>query len=187
MATKTKESYAASEAARVVVSLGAYGARAAVFALSYSDAEAKRIASLAGVNKLVAEMREAGVKAVGRNSKKNGCPIAIEFHAALVVGGIKATTANNYLTTFKKAVETGKDIKEWNASRANEKAKALKANKQPRDNPARDALVKLLNTAGGVELVHALGVAFEEGTDADESLVDVVIDYLKAEGEDIAE
>ena len=169
---------------QAVASLGAYGARAAVFALSYSDAEAKRIASLAGVNKLVAEMREAGVKAVGRNSKKNGCPIAIEFHAALVTGGIKATTANNYLTTFKKAVETGKEIKEWNASRANEKAKALKANKQPRDNPARDALVKLLNTAGGVELVHALGVAFEEMSEADQSLVDVAIDYLKSEGDE---
>lgn len=170
-----------------IVTLGDYGVRAASFALAYSDAEAKRIASLIGVNALVAEMREAGVKAVGRNSKKNGCPIAIDFHAALVAGGIKATTANNYLTTLKKAVETGKEIKEWNSQRADAKAKGIKANKQPRDNPARDALIKLLNTAGGVELVHALGVAFEEGTDADESLVDVVIDYLKAEGEDIAE
>jgi hypothetical protein len=170
-----------------VASLGAYGARAAVFALSYSDAEAKRIASLAGVNKLVAEMREAGVKAVGRNSKKNGCPIAIEFHAALVTGGIKATTANNYLTTFKKAVETGKEIKEWNASRADAKAKGIKANKQARENPARDALVKLLNEVGGVELLHMLGVSFEEGTDAGESLVDVAIDYLLSEGEEIAE
>ena len=170
-----------------VASLGAYGARAAVFALAYSDAEAKRIASLAGVNKLVAEMREAGIKTVGRNSKKNGCPMAIEFHAGLVVGGIKATTANNYLTTFKKAVETGKEIKEWNASRADAKAKGIKAGKQPRDNPARDALVKLLNTAGGVELLHALGVAFEEMSEADQSLVDVAIDYLASEGEEIAE
>ena len=170
-----------------IVTLGDYGIRAAGFALAYSDAEAKRIASLIGVNNLVTEMREAGVKAVGRNSKKNGCPIAIDFHAALVAGGIKSTTANNYLTTLKKAVETGKEIKEWNSQRADAKAKGIKANKQPRDNPARDALIKLLNTAGGVELVHALGVAFEEGTNADESLVDVVIDYLKAEGEDIAE
>lgn len=186
MTTKAKLG-AVSLATRAVASLGAYGARAAVFALAYSDAEAKRVASLLGVNALKDEMREAGIKAIGRNSKKNGCPMAIEFHAGLVAGGIKATTANNYLTTLKKAVETGKDIKEWNASRADAKAKGIKANKQPRDNPARDALVKLLNTAGGVELVHALGVAFEEGTDADESLVDVVIDYLKAEGEDIAE
>lgn len=169
-----------------VASLGAYGARAAVFALSYSDAEAKRIASLAGVNKLVAEMREAGVKAVGRNSKKNGCPIAIEFHAALVVGGIKATTANNYLTTFKKAVETGKEIKEWNASRADAKAKGIKANKQARENPARDALVKLLNTVGGIELMHMLGVAFEEMPyDVNQSLADVAIDYLASEGEEV--
>ena len=185
MATKTKASYAASEATRAVASLGAYGNRAAVFALSYSDAEAKRIASLAGVNALKDEMREAGIKTVGRNSKKNGCPIAINFHADLVAGGIKATTANNYLTTFKKAVETGKDIKEWNASRADAKAKALKANKQPRDNPARDALIKLLNTAGGVELVHALGVAFEESDNYEETLVDVVIDYLASEGEEV--
>ena len=170
-----------------VTSLGAYGAQAAQFCLASLAASKAQEDALANVNVLVASMREAGVTKVGRNSKKNGCPIAIDFHAALVTGGIKATTANNYLTTFKQAVESGKPITEWNASRANEKAKALKANKQPRDNPARDALVKLLNTAGGVELVHALGVAFEEGTDADESLVDVVIDYLKAEGEDIAE
>jgi hypothetical protein len=44
-----------------------------------------------------------------------------------------------------------------------------------------------LNTAGGVELVHALGVAFEEMSEADQSLVDVAIDYLASEGEEIAE
>lgn len=184
MTTKAKLG-AVSLATRAVASLGVYGARAAVFALEYSDAEAKRVASLLGVNALKDEMREVGIKAVGRNSKKNGCPIAIDFHAALVAGGIKATTANNYLTTFKKAVETGKDIKEWNSQRAD--AKNAKAKKEPRDNPARDALVKLLNTAGGVELVHALGVAFEEMSTADQSLVDVVIDYLASEGEEIAE
>ena len=170
----------------VVVSLGQYGIEAAQFVLSYSDAEAKRIAALAGVNALVTRMREAGVKKVGRNAKKNGCVIAIEFHAALVAGGIKAASANNYLTTFKKAVETGKAITEWNSQREGAKAN-VKANKQARDNPARDALVKLLNTAGGVELLHALGIAFEEMSEADQSLVDVVIDYLKSEGEEIAE
>ena len=170
----------------VVVSLGAYGIEAAGFVLSYSDAEAKRIAALAGVNALVKRMREAGVKKVGRNAKKNGCVIAIEFHAALVNGGIKAASANNYLTTFKKAVETGKAISEWNSQRVGAKAN-VKANKQARENPAKDALVKLLNTEGGVELLHALGVAFEEMSEADQSLVDVAIDYLKSEGDEIAE
>jgi hypothetical protein len=179
MTSKAKLS-AVSSATRAVASLGEYGVRAASFALAYSDAEAKRIASLIGVNNLVAEMREAGIKSVGRNSKKNGCPIAIDFHAALVAGGIKATTANNYLTTLKKAVETGKEIKEWNSQRAD--AKNAKAKKEPRENPALDALVKLLNTAGGVELLHSLGVAFEEMSEVDQSLVDVVIDYLASEG-----
>ena len=172
---------------QTVVSLGAYGIEAAQFALSYSDAEAKRIASLAGVNALVTRMREAGVKKVGRNAKKNGCVIAIDFHSTLVNGGIKAATANNYLTTFKKAVETGKPISEWNSQRADAKAAGVKAKKQERDNPAKDALVKLLNTAGGVELIHLLGVAFEENSDADQSLVDVAIDYLKSEGDEITE
>lgn len=171
----------------VVVSLGAYGIEAAGFVLSYSDAEAKRIASLAGVNALVKRMREAGVKKVGRNAKKNGCVIAIDFHATLVVGGIKPATANNYLTTFKKAVETGKPITEWNSQREGAKAAGVKAAKQARENPAKDALVKLLNTDGGVELLHALGVAFEEMSEADQSLVDVAIDYLKSEGDEIAE
>jgi hypothetical protein len=172
---------------QAVVSLGAYGIEAAQFVLSYSDAEAKRIAALAGVNALVTRMREAGVKKVGRNAKKNGCVIAIEFHAALVNGGIKAASANNYLTTFKKAVETGKAITEWNSQREGAKAANVKANKQARENPAKDALVKLLNTEGGVELIHLLGVAFEENSDADQSLVDVAIDYLKSEGDEIAE
>jgi len=174
--------------AATVASLGQYGIEAAGFVLSYSDAEAKRIASLAGVNALVVRMRDAGVKKVGRNAKKNGCPIAIEFHAALVTGGIKAASANNYLTTFKKAVETGKPITEWNSQREGAKAANVKANKQARENPARDALVKLLNAEGGIYLLDILGIAFEETSpDAGQTFADIVIDYLKSEGEEIAE
>jgi hypothetical protein len=183
MTTKAKLG-AVSLATRAVVTMGNYGVQAAQFCLASLAASKAQEDALANVNALVVTMREAGVTKVGRNSKKNGCPIAIDFHAALVTGGIKATTANNYLTTFKQAVESGKPITEWNASRANEKAKALKASKQPRDNPARDALIKLLNTAGGVELLHALGVAFEESDNHEETLVDVAIDYLASEGEE---
>jgi hypothetical protein len=122
MTTKAKLS-AVATATRAVASLGAYGVKAAKFCLASLAASKAQEAALVGVNGLVVTMREAGVTKVGRNSKKNGCPIAIDFHAALVTGGIKATTANNYLTTFKQAVESGKPITEWNASRANEKAK----------------------------------------------------------------
>jgi len=172
---------------QVVASLGAYGIRAAGFMLEGVSAEKMRLAALEGFNALVAEMREAGVKTIGRNSEKNGCPIAIEFHATVMAAGNSKGTANNYLGTFKAAVESGKKITEMNSARAKAKAEKIKAAKQGRDNPAKDALVKLLNTEGGVELLHALGVAFEEMSEADQSLVDVAIDYLKSEGEEIAE
>lgn len=107
---------------KAVASLGAYGVNAAQQVLVSLDAEAKRLAALEAVNLIVSQLRELKVT-VGRNAKVNGCPIAMEFHATLVAGGIKAASANNYLTTFKDAVATGKKITDWNASRAKAKGK----------------------------------------------------------------
>jgi hypothetical protein len=167
---------------KAVATLGAYGVQAAQFCLASLAASKAQEDALAGVNALVVTMREAGVKKVGDRRKD---VIAIDFHATLTGAKLAVGTANNYLTTFREAVATGEPITDWNKSRTDaKKAKALKAKKQPRDNPARDALIKLLNEVGGVELLHALGVAFEEMSEADQSLVDVAIDYLASEGEE---
>lgn len=112
-----------SNQTQAVASLGAYGTEAAKYCLASLAASKAQEDALANVNALVAKMRESGITKVGRNSKNNGCPIAIDFHASLVAGGIKAATANNYLTTLKQAVESGKPITEWNASRAKAKSK----------------------------------------------------------------
>lgn len=171
--------------AATVASLGQYGIRAAGFVLEGMTAEKMRIAAIEGFNALVAEMREAGVKKIGDRRK---CAGAADFHATIVAAGNTVGTANNYLTTFREAVESGKPITEWNSARAKAKAAKIKAAKQGRENPARDALVKLLNAEGGVYLLDILGIAFEETSpDAGQTFADIVIDYLKSEGEEITE
>lgn len=119
MTTKAKLS-AVSSATRAVVSLGEYGRKAAGFVLDGMSADALRVAAIAGFNATVVEIRESGVKKVG---DRRNCPMAIDFHATIVAGGNKATTANNYLVTFREAVATGKPITEWNSARAKAKAK----------------------------------------------------------------
>lgn len=107
---------------QIVASLGAYGVDAAKHVLLSLDHETRRLAAMESVNLIAAQLRELKVT-IGRNAKVNGCPIAMEFHATLVAGGIKAATANNYLTTFKDAVASGKKIADWNSSRAKGKGK----------------------------------------------------------------
>jgi len=119
MTTKAKLS-AVSSATRAVVSLGEYGRKAAGFVLDGMSAECLRVAAIGGFNATVVEIREAGVKKVG---DRRNCPMAMDFHATIVAAGNKPTTANNYLTTFREAVATGKPITEWNSARAKAKAK----------------------------------------------------------------
>ena len=73
---------------------------------------------MAGVNALVVTMREAGVVKVGDRRKD---ATAIDFHATLTGAGLASGTANNYLTTFREAVATGKPITDWNKSRTDAK------------------------------------------------------------------
>ena len=105
-----------------IASLGAYGAHAAQHVLLSLDHETRRLAAMESVNLIAAQLRELKVT-IGRNAKVNGCPIAMEFHATLVAGGIKIGSANNYLTAFKEAVSTGKKITDWNSQRAKGKGK----------------------------------------------------------------
>jgi len=178
MTTKAKLS-AVSSATRAVVSLGEYGRKAAGFVLDGMSADALRVAAIAGFNATVVEIRESGVKKVG---DRRNCPMAIDFHATIVAGGNKATTANNYLTTFREAVATGKPITEWNASRA--KAKAGKGGAGKGKATLESLLLKAFNHAefkGMCEVVQA------EYEDAKGDMHACIASWLAAMGAEIAE
>lgn len=52
---------------------------------------------------------------VGRKGK---CPVATAFFDAMVQGGIAKNTSANYLVTFRDHVKSGKEVTDWNKSRA---------------------------------------------------------------------
>lgn len=72
--------------------------------------EAKRQACLEEVNAGVVQLHKAKAK-VGDNKK---CSIATSFYDSLIQGGLGKGTAANYLSTFRKAVASGKPVTEWN-------------------------------------------------------------------------
>jgi hypothetical protein len=94
----------------------------ALHVLESDTAKAKSIAELEAANVLVMKMSKDGVK-VGTNNK---CATATAFHSTLVQGGKSKGTANNYLSTFRKAVESGKPITEWNPAQSKNKSKGGK-------------------------------------------------------------
>jgi hypothetical protein len=69
--------------------------------------------------KAAAALRTAGVEKIGR---KNICPLATRFHDGLTQEGTLAKgTIDNYLSEFRRAVETGKCA--LNTSRGSSKTK----------------------------------------------------------------
>lgn len=159
MTTKAKLS-AVSSATRAVVSLGEYGRKAAGFVLDGMSADALRVAAIAGFNATVVEIRESGVKKVG---DRRNCPMAIDFHATIVAAGNKATTANNYLVTFREAVATGKPITEWNSARAKAKAKAKgKGGKGQGKATLESLLLKAFNHAEFKDMCEAVQAEYDD-------------------------
>lgn len=70
------------------------------------------------------------------------CPVAVAFYDTLVAGGLKPTTAANYLSTFRQAVASGKPLKEWNPAQSKNKG-AKKSNTAPEGDEALS--VKIAN------------------------------------------
>lgn len=70
----------------------------------------KSAALMEAINKTVQVLFKAGVK-VGRAGK---CSIATAFTDGLLDGGLTKGTAQNYTSVFRKAVEEGSTITEWN-------------------------------------------------------------------------
>lgn len=103
-------------------------------------------------------MHEAGEK-VGKSRRT--CANAQAFYEGLVAGGIKGTTAANYLTAFRQVVATGKGLKAFNTD--TNKAKAgTKVTPEDATKAINAALRKLWNTEGIDHVLEQVEAAFND-------------------------
>ena len=102
------------------VSYAEMASNVAIFLLGELKLDAEKNVLREKTNTVIVQMKKDGVK-VGSRSGKNPCAVACSFHDTLTANGIKSGTASNYLTTFKKHVESGKPITDWNSQRTNGK------------------------------------------------------------------
>ena len=113
---------------------------------------------------------------VGRYGK---CSIATAFVDTLTAGGLAKKTAQNYLSLFKTAVESGKPIADLGGTKSGGRKVTGKAPKQDRENPGMDALFKLMKTDEGLDILASIQMAYD---DDEGSMIQIAIDMLKAEG-----
>ena len=178
MTTKAKLG-AVSLATRAVVTMGNYGVQAAQFCLASLEASKAQETAMAGVNALVVTMREAGVTKVGDRRKD---ATAIDFHATLTGAGLASGTANNYLTTFREAVATGKPITDWNKSRTD--AKKGKGGAGKGKATLESLLLKAYNHAEFKDMAEAVQGEYDDDKG---SLHTCIASWLTAMGAEIKE
>ena len=162
---------------KAVATLGAYGVQAAQFCLASLAASKAQEDALVKVNVLVTGMREAGVQKVGDRRKD---VIAIDFHATLTGAGLASGTANNYLTTFREAVATGKPITDWNKSRTD--AKKGKGGAGKGKATLDSLLLKAFNHAEFKDMCEAVQAEYE---DAKGDMHACIASWLTAMGAEI--
>jgi len=176
MTTKAKLS-AVSLATREVAKVATYGIDVAKFCLASLEASKAHEAALAGANQAIAKMREAGIVKIGDRRKD---AIAIEFHATLTGAGLASGTANNYLTTFREAVATGKPITDWNKSRTD--AKKGKGGAGKGKATLDSLLLKAFNHAEFKDMAEAVQAEYDDDKG---SLHTCIASWLTAMGAEI--
>ena len=159
------------------ISLASLAANCATSLLEAKAHEDKAKAFKDAANVTIAQLHKAKAT-VGR---KGSCATATAFYDTLVSGGLAKGTASNYLSVFKDAVKTGKPVTDWNPNRKGAKGKPVKgkAPKQSRENHAMDALFKMVKTDEGLDVLAAIQMAYD---DDEGTIIEIVIDMLKAEG-----
>ena len=116
---------------------------------------------------------------IGRRNDKNptkACPLATAFYDGLIGAGITPKTANNYLTTLRDAISTGKVPTDWNKHRKGKKTREEKE--------FSAMLAKVAKHDDGVPFRQVLlwmELAYEDAQY--ESLVHAFEDYLAMHGE----
>ena len=146
--------------------------------------EAEKSKLREATNTLVAKLHKDKV-VVGRLGK-NPCAVAYSFHSTLVAGGVAKGTANNYLTTFKNAVATGKPITDWNTQRTNGNKKGNAKGKGK--STLSNLLVKAFNHDEGKSFEELCENVMKQYDDAKfDTIYECFVDYLKSEGFEIKE
>ena len=158
------------------LSLSAISSACAAALVKSCEHEKASIAAKETANKAIVQLNAAGA-VVG---DKRVCSIAFSFHDGLVTGGWAKRTADNYLSTFRKAVASGKPVTDWNPNRKNAKAKASAKGKAKGKKEFADKLATCFRDADFEGFINDLQASFYD--DEIKTLMEGVKSYLEASG-----
>jgi hypothetical protein len=130
------------------------------------------------MNKYIVELHTAKAKVGTYKKDGTGCALATAF----VDGGISAgltqsTMQKTYLPTFKKAVESGKPVTDWNGQRAKAKGKGKKAS-EPKS--LANKLATCYRDEDFAGFIADLQASYDDAQC--DNLIDGIKSYLEAEG-----
>jgi hypothetical protein len=111
---------------------------------------------------------------------KRNCAVARSFYDGLVTGGWARGTASNYLSTFRKAVASGKPVTDWNPNRKDAKAKASAKGKAKGKKEFADKLATCFRDADFAGFISDLEGSYKD--DEIDTLIDGVKSFLEASG-----
>ena len=111
---------------------------------------------------------------------KRVCSMAFSFHDGLVTGGWARRTADNYLSTFRKAVASGKPVTDWNPNRKDAKAKASAKGKAKGKKEFADKLAMCFRDADFAGFITDLEAGYHDAQFP--TLVDGIKSFLEASG-----
>ena len=158
------------------LSLSAIASACAAALVKSCEHEKASIAAKETANKAIVQLNAAGA-VVG---DKRVCSIAFSFHDGLVTGGWAKRTADNYLSTFRKAVASGKPVTDWNPNRKNAKAKSSAKGKAKGKKEFADKLATCFRDADFEGFINDLQASFYD--DEIKTLMEGVKSYLEASG-----
>ena len=114
----------------------------------------------------------------------NTCSIAMAFQDTLVAGGWAKKTAQNYLTLFRNAVETGKPVKDWGGTKAGGRKAAAGAKGSAKGKKEfADKLATCFRDAEFEGFLNDLEASWDN--DEIKSLLEGIKSYLEASGVEI--
>jgi hypothetical protein len=129
------------------------------------------------INKLIVELHKDKAKVGIYRKDGTGCALATAFVDGCVEAGLSHSTAQKtYLPTFKKAVESGKPVTDWNGQRA-KKAKGGTAS-EPKS--LANKLATCFRDADFEGFLNDLQESWDNAEIA--SLYEGIKSYLEAEG-----
>ena len=167
------------------LSLSAIAAACAASLVTAKSHEDKAAACKESANKDIVKLHSA--KAVVGD--KRNCAVAGSFYDGLVTGGWAKGTASNYLSTFRKAVASGKPVTDWNPNRKDAKGKGAKGKGKTKGSKALADLFRPAFNHESGKSFQVLCAEIEARYQNDElgNMYDGFVDYFKAQGDEIAE